>query len=74
MMCVVELAGDPLWTRASFGEQPRPLRKSIPSLVSLQACLTGPDWRICFGAAFRARAKEERTISSPQLLFRMYMS
>ena len=27
-----------------------------------------------FGAAFRARAKEERTISSPQLLFRMYIS
>ena len=50
------------------------------SIVSLQACLIGLTsshhraQHLFFGAAFRPRAKEERTLSSPQVLFRMYMS
>ena len=46
--------------------------------MSLQPCLTGLTLfrrrllRFCCDAAFRARTKEKRTISSPQLLFRMF--
>ena len=51
------------------------VEKIVSSVVSLQACLTGLSaQRFFFGAALRARAKEERTISSPQLLFKVYVS
>ena len=72
-MCLVELGGGPLLTRARFlWGASTSVEEIDSSMVSLQACLTSLTLfrrvrRLFFGTPFRARAREERTISSPQL-------